>query len=96
MVIRERTDKENYFELLQHSQIRGPGGGLCGANMHEMTRQTVRGDNHLGHLPSSCISKLKMGEIAQTQSRRLISFCGEVKELEGKGPSKNLRGQGFI
>lgn len=44
------------------------------------------GDNHLGHLQSSCISKLKMGEIAQTQSGRLISFSGEV------GGKKKLKG----
>lgn len=43
-------------------------------------------DNHLGHLQSSCISKLKMGEIAQTQSGRLISFSGEV------GGKKKLKG----
>lgn len=59
------------------------------------------GDNHLGHLQSSCISKLKMGEIVQTQSGRLISFSGEVggeKKVEGNETraSRNLRGQGFI
>lgn len=83
--------------------------------MHEMTRQTARGGRveeglwrgrgwwgyHLGHLQSSCIPKLKMGEIAQTQSGRLISFSGEVggkKKVEGNETRAggNLRGQGFI
>lgn len=53
----------------------GSGGGGAG------------GDNHLGHLQSSCISKLKMGEIAQAQSGRLISFSGEVG-----GGKKKLKG----
>lgn len=53
--------------------------------MHEMTRHKSErresgggGGNHLGHLQSSCISELKMVEIAQTQSGRLISFSEEV------------------
>lgn len=57
------------------------------------------GDNHLGHLQSSCISKLKMGEIAQTQSGRLISFSGEVgeekkKKVEGNETRPEQESQG--
>ena len=47
MVIRERTEKEKYFKVLEEGQLCGPEGGVCRANMHEVTRQTVSVDNHL-------------------------------------------------
>lgn len=53
--------KNTILKVLERSQLRGPKGGVCSANMHEVTRQTVSMDNHLAHVQSLCISKLKIG-----------------------------------